>query len=318
MRATPSSAARLRDEGSRVPGRTAPARIRARSAWSICACSGAAVLRSTRRSRLASVRFWSAPTVLIWPGREYQEPSSVPGWCPVPSSSSGSTHSIPASGRRWSPSSSASSSSPRRPRAFASSGSSRTWTDRDHFVWFRGFADMDGRRTALTTFYGGPVWAAHRDAANATMVDSDDVLLLRPVRPAERISGPDPVVAGRARDDPAPAPHPPPGAPGRATSSTSASSTWSRSSRGPGPPSVAWLETKRAVNDYPRLPVREDADVVVCLSALADEGAATATPGAPVRGPRVGRGGRSRALRRRIARDPEQHVLRATPRSALW
>lgn len=53
----------------------------------------------------------------------------------------------------------------------------------DRFVWMRGFASMDARRQALSDFYGGPVWKEHRDAANATMVDSDDVLLLRPVRP---------------------------------------------------------------------------------------------------------------------------------------
>ena len=49
------------------------------------------------------------------------------------------------------------------------------------FVWLRGFADMAARAQALAGFYGGPVWQAHRDAANATMVDSDDVLLLRPL-----------------------------------------------------------------------------------------------------------------------------------------
>jgi len=52
----------------------------------------------------------------------------------------------------------------------------------DRFVWMRGFADMAERHRALESFYGGPVWAAHRDAANATMIDSDDVLLLRPAR----------------------------------------------------------------------------------------------------------------------------------------
>ncbi|SFP33121.1 NIPSNAP protein [Mesorhizobium sp. NFR06] len=50
----------------------------------------------------------------------------------------------------------------------------------DMFVWLRGFEDMETRKDALTAFYGGPVWAAHRDAANATMIDSDDVLLLKP------------------------------------------------------------------------------------------------------------------------------------------
>jgi hypothetical protein len=50
----------------------------------------------------------------------------------------------------------------------------------DRFVWLRGFDDMDSRAEALGRFYGGPVWKAHSAAANATMVDSDDVLLLRP------------------------------------------------------------------------------------------------------------------------------------------
>jgi hypothetical protein len=54
----------------------------------------------------------------------------------------------------------------------------------DRFVWLRGFADMEVRRTALRAFYGGPVWKANSTAANATMIDSDDVLLLRPLSPA--------------------------------------------------------------------------------------------------------------------------------------
>ncbi len=53
----------------------------------------------------------------------------------------------------------------------------------DMFVWLRGFDGMEARKDALTAFYDGPVWAAHRDAANATMIDSDDVLLLKPAWP---------------------------------------------------------------------------------------------------------------------------------------
>jgi hypothetical protein len=52
--------------------------------------------------------------------------------------------------------------------------------DPDRFVWIRGFADMAARQRALEAFYGGPAWHAHRVEANATMVDSDNVLLLRP------------------------------------------------------------------------------------------------------------------------------------------
>jgi len=57
-------------------------------------------------------------------------------------------------------------------------------TDRaDMFVWLRGFDSMEARKNALTRFYDGPVWAEHRDAANVTMIDSDDVLLLKPAWP---------------------------------------------------------------------------------------------------------------------------------------
>lgn len=52
----------------------------------------------------------------------------------------------------------------------------------DRFVWLRGFADMYRRAQGLSAFYGGPVWQVHRNAANATMIDSDNVLLLRPAR----------------------------------------------------------------------------------------------------------------------------------------
>lgn len=59
----------------------------------------------------------------------------------------------------------------------------RDLDDPNRFVWLRGFPDMSGRATSLDTFYTGAVWMKHRDAANATLVDSDDVLLLRPAGP---------------------------------------------------------------------------------------------------------------------------------------
>jgi hypothetical protein len=51
--------------------------------------------------------------------------------------------------------------------------------DPNQFVWLRGFNDMAARAQSLNAFYSGPIWKAHRDAANATMIDSDNVLLLR-------------------------------------------------------------------------------------------------------------------------------------------
>jgi hypothetical protein len=53
----------------------------------------------------------------------------------------------------------------------------------DQFVWLRGFADMEARRQALEGFYFGPIWREHGAAANDTMLDSDNVLLLKPARP---------------------------------------------------------------------------------------------------------------------------------------
>ncbi len=62
-------------------------------------------------------------------------------------------------------------------------GHYRNLDDPQDFVWFREFANMQQRRTALEAFYlQSPEWLQHRDAANATMIDSDNVLLLRPAR----------------------------------------------------------------------------------------------------------------------------------------
>ena len=47
---------------------------------------------------------------------------------------------------------------------------------------------MPSRAEALKDFYGGPVWKAHREAANATMIDSDNVLLLHPATPTSGFS----------------------------------------------------------------------------------------------------------------------------------
>lgn len=61
-------------------------------------------------------------------------------------------------------------------------GQFRDRGDADRFVWLRGFSGMETRHAALDAFYNGPVWAAHKDKANETMLDSDNVLLLKPAR----------------------------------------------------------------------------------------------------------------------------------------
>ncbi|HET6704767.1 NIPSNAP family protein [Amycolatopsis sp.] len=119
----------------------------------------------------------------------------------------------------------------------------------DEFVWLRGFRSMEARKEALERFYSGPVWKAHRAAANATMIDSDNVLLLRPVR------------RGLAA--------PPPGAGVHVTISS------------PAPPpesAFAAFETEPSPNTFPRLPVRTDGPFSVWFSRAASASASELVP----------------------------------------
>src|SRR6187551_8525 len=59
----------------------------------------------------------------------------------------------------------------------------RDLDDLDRFDWLRGFPYIPARATASTAFYESTVWKQHRDIANATMIDWENVLLLRPVEP---------------------------------------------------------------------------------------------------------------------------------------
>jgi hypothetical protein len=72
--------------------------------------------------------------------------------------------------------------------------------DPNRFVWVRGFPDMPSRAASLGAFYGGPVWKEYGREANAAMIDSDNVLLLRPARsgsgfPSARLGRPGPGAA---------------------------------------------------------------------------------------------------------------------------
>jgi hypothetical protein len=62
-------------------------------------------------------------------------------------------------------------------------GQFRDLDDPNRFTWMREFASMETRGKALTDFYTGPVWKAHRGEANPLLEDNDNVLLLRPATP---------------------------------------------------------------------------------------------------------------------------------------
>jgi quinol monooxygenase YgiN len=149
--------------------------------------------------------------------------------------------------------------------------------DIDHpnmFTWLRGFADMGSRAAALTAFYDGPAWAAHRDAANATMIDSDNVRLLHPRSPA---AGFEP--AGIARPErnatrlPSGltvvtiytlAPH----------ATASFADFFDRiiapDMAASGARPCATFETEESANTFPRLPVREDEHAFVWFAQFDD------------------------------------------------
>jgi hypothetical protein len=124
-------------------------------------------------------------------------------------------------------------------------GTFRDGDDPDQFVWIRGYESMRTRAPALAAFYTGPIWKEHSAAANATMVDIDNVLLLRPEEP-------------RLVHDPAR--RPPVGAPERD------GGLWVTISPEPvAGDALARFATLHEPNDFPALPVREDVDVEVAF-----------------------------------------------------
>jgi len=153
-------------------------------------------------------------------------------------------------------------------------GQFRDLDDPDRFVWLRGYPDGSAERrgASLAAFYGGPVWRAHGRAANATMVDSDDVLLLAPLSDAEPFAG-----------EPT---HPPVGAVPPATVFDLTVCPLDRPaddvlrhrvsrevvplvSELAGAP-VAAFASSDVPNTFPALPVREDEPVVAWLVRLSD------------------------------------------------
>ena len=144
----------------------------------------------------------------------------------------------------------------------------------DRFVWLRGFRDMASRREALSAFYGGPVWTEHRNAANVTMQDSDNVLLLRPVRPDTGLVHPG-------------TPRPPPGEDARPDSRVEMTLCYLKAPADEalmscfeqhvrpvltelGAPPKALFQTEPAENTFPALPVRTGEHVFAWLTVFPD------------------------------------------------
>ncbi|MDH7801098.1 MULTISPECIES: NIPSNAP family protein [unclassified Rhizobium] len=65
----------------------------------------------------------------------------------------------------------------------------RDLDDPDAFVWVRSFRDMEARTEALQSFYTGPIWKQFGSEANATMLNSDNVLLLKSAGAVQPFAG---------------------------------------------------------------------------------------------------------------------------------
>jgi hypothetical protein len=156
-------------------------------------------------------------------------------------------------------------------------GQFRDLDNPDRFVWLRSFPDMPARAAALNGFYTGPVWQSHRSAANPTMVDSDNVLLLRPARegtgfPADSVALPPRDAKGAGKGlvvasivylrGTVPAPF---------------VDFWEKELRPEweraGTPVVAELTTETSANNFPRLPVREGERVFVWFATFKNQAA---------------------------------------------
>lgn len=188
-----------------------------------------------------------------------------------------------------------------------------TFVDLDRpnrFVWMRGYSEMATRGDKLTEFYTGPVWKANSEAANATMIDSDNVLLLHapetsaefklaPTRPQAGEQAPSGIIVGTIYYLKV--------EPNEALRTFRLSVMPQLQKKGASP--IAWFVPETAANNFPRLPVREGEKVLIWFAAYANEAAyderradieAAAKPLEPV-----------------MDREPEVLRLKPTPRSQL-
>jgi quinol monooxygenase YgiN len=187
----------------------------------------------------------------------------------------------------------------------------------DRFVWIRGFPDMRSRAESLQAFYGGPVWQAHREAANATMIDSDNVLLLRPAGANAAFAVPSATRASATTSSPARVVafiyslDAPVDETFRAFFDTELMPTLAEAGVHP----IARLESEDAENTFPRLPVRTGEYVFIWFARFDDDAAWHAAE------TRLAKSDRWTNLRARLedalATPPERLVLEPTARSRL-
>jgi hypothetical protein len=198
-------------------------------------------------------------------------------------------------------------------------GQFRDVNDPDRFTWLRGFPNMGARKIALGDFYYGPLWQANRNAANATLYDNDNVLLLRPAAPGSGFAydpGRRPAIGAKAADSFVVAQvyyfaHP----------VTPEFTAFFERDLMPmferhGARLLARLVSEKSANTFERLPVRENVDVFVWFAGFPSRAAYDAWLGRLAQDRRW-RGEWFGQLRKSLAREPELLMLTPTARSQL-
>ena len=190
----------------------------------------------------------------------------------------------------------------------------------DRFAWFRRFDDMDARGRALPAFYRrDPVWQQYRNDANATMIDSDNVLLLREAWPGSGFAAPT-------------SPRPPVGAEAQSRAVVVVTTyalvnpvedafiaffrdTLAPRAQADGAKLLATFVSEESANNFPPLPVRPE-HVLVWVASFADDAAYARYRERAASDPRWARD-IAPTLRQRLIWPADVHRLRPAARSLL-
>jgi hypothetical protein len=179
---------------------------------------------------------------------------------------------------------------------------------------------MPSRAQALKDFYGGPIWKTPREVANATMIDSYNVLLLHPATPTSGFC-----IGNKER--PGPGSNETPNelivatiyhfdAPVDSSFLQFFDKTVKPAVTGSGATVLAYFATEHSENTFPALPAREGENVFVWFARCNDPAAYKRHVDALTQLPREC-DEISKQLARRLKREPEILKLSTTTRSLL-
>jgi hypothetical protein len=141
------------------------------------------------------------------------------------------------------------------------------------FTWIRGFHTLEDRAVVNAQFYAGSVWKEHKKTMNDLIVDSDNVMLLRPLSPERGIPilpAVDAIVEANGVQGIVVAQIFAVKADSVEAFAKAAEPTFA-SYRAAGVREAGVLVTLDVPNNYPQLPIRTDGPFLVWLGVLKDK-----------------------------------------------